>query len=257
MRFAAGVGTIIPRGQVARMKRTNFLAAASIAGVASLAARADAQSADAVPGGREFVERKANFDMGAFEAKLGRSADIRQLYENLAFKPGVLSNIKNSLNGFEFGFGYPKDRISIAVANHGPSSAYTYTDYVWSKYAIGKFFNITDRSGASIDKNVFLAAKNGGSTSTEPDDDKGPYQDTGIEALQARGAVFLTCHTAVEEQARALVAAGNAPAGMSASDVAADILTHLIPGAVVVPSMVATVAVLQHRFAYTYITIQS
>jgi len=45
---------------------------------------------------------------------------------------------------------------------------------------------------------------------------------------------------------------------MDARDVAADILTHLIPpGAVVVPSMVATLAVLQKRFGYTYITVQS
>ncbi len=32
---------------------------------------------------------------------------------------------------------------------------------------------------------------------------------------------------------------------MTATDVAGDILTHLIPGALVVPSMVATIAVLQ------------
>ena len=239
------------------MNRTNFLAAASLAGVASLAAKADAQTNDAAFGGREFVERKANFDLAAFEKQFGRGADIRQVYENLSFKPSVLNNIKNSLNGFEIGFGYAQDRIAVAVANHGPSSAYTYTDYVWSKYSIGKYFNITDKAGAIIDKNVFLAAKNAGSTSTEPDDDKGPYQDTGIAALQARGAIFMTCHTAVEEQARGLVAGNFAPAGMSASDVAADILTHLIPGAVIVPAMVATVAVLQHRFGYTYITIQS
>jgi hypothetical protein len=70
-----------------------------------------------------------------------------------------------------------------------------------------------------------------------------------------RGVLFLTCHTAVEEQARGLVKAGNAPSGMTASQVADDILTHLIPGAHVVPSMVATIAVLQQRFHYGYMTI--
>ena len=39
---------------------------------------------------------------------------------------------------------------------------------------------------------------------------------------------------------------------MTGPDVADDILTHLIPGAVVVPSMVATVAVLQAKYHYTY-----
>ena len=79
------------------------------------------------------------------------------------------------------------------------------------------------------------------------------YQDVSIETLQRRGLIVLTCHTAVEEQARALVNKGFAP-GMTPSDVADDILTHLIPGAVVVPSMVATIAVLQARYHYTYIS---
>ena len=45
------------------------------------------------------------------------------------------------------------------------------------------------------------------------------------------------------------------PAGMSPQDVATDILTHLIPGAVVVPSMVASIAVLQSKYRYTYATL--
>jgi hypothetical protein len=36
--------------------------------------------------------------------------------------------------------------------------------------------------------------------------------------------------------------------------VADDILTHLIPGAVVVPSMVATIAVLQTQYRYSYLS---
>jgi hypothetical protein len=48
---------------------------------------------------------------------------------------------------------------------------------------------------------------------------------------------------------------GFAPAAMSAADVAADILTNLIPGTVVVPSMVATIAVLQATYHYTYLTL--
>ena len=49
--------------------------------------------------------------------------------------------------------------------------------------------------------------------------------------------------------------AGNAPAGMTPSDVADDILTHLVPGAVVVPAMVAAIAVLQHEYGYAYTTL--
>jgi hypothetical protein len=78
------------------------------------------------------------------------------------------------------------------------------------------------------------------------------YQDASIEMLQRRGVVMLTCHTAVEEQAKALVKKGLAPAGMSPQAVANDILTHLIPDALVNPSMVATVAVLQQKYRYAY-----
>jgi hypothetical protein len=35
-----------------------------------------------------------------------------------------------------------------------------------------------------------------------------------------------------------------------------EVLTHLVPGAVVVPSMGAAIAVLQIRFRYAYLTIQ-
>ncbi|MGZ3506045.1 MAG: hypothetical protein ACXVAW_15985, partial [Vulcanimicrobiaceae bacterium] len=93
--------------------------------------------------------------------------------------------------------------------------------------------------------------------SIDPDDPGGFYQDTSVPALRKRGAVFLACHTAIEEQARTLVKGGFAPAGMSAQDVANDILTHLVAGTVVVPSMVAAIAVLQikHDHAYTTLTL--
>jgi len=42
---------------------------------------------------------------------------------------------------------------------------------------------------------------------------------------------------------------------MDATDVASDILTHLIPGTHVVPAMVAAVATLQQRYHYSYITL--
>ncbi|MDE2482652.1 MAG: hypothetical protein KGN02_10725 [bacterium] len=231
------------------MNRTSFLAASASLVAAGAAAPAIAET---VPGGMHLVERKADFDEAAFAKLLGRPAEIRQMFEAIAFKPGMLANIKNSLNGLHFGYGYPADKIAVAVAGHGPSAAYGYSDYVWAKYKIGEFFGIKNDAGETISSNIWLKEKATYDTNADPDDDKGMYQDTSIEALQKRGAVFLTCHTAVEEQSRNIVKKGLAPSGMSASEVAADILTHLIPGAVVVPSMVATVAVLQAKYKYTY-----
>lgn len=230
------------------MNRTGFLAASASLVAAGAATPALAET---VPGGTRLVERKANFDEAAFAKIVGRPADIRQMFESVAFKPTLLANVKNSLNGLHFGYGYAANRIAIVLANHGPSSAYAYSDYVWTKYKIGEFFGIKNDAGETIATNIWLKAKMEDS-SRDPDDEKSLYQDTSIEALQKRGVTFLTCHTAVEEQSRAIVKKGLAPSGMTGTDVANDILTHVIPGAVVVPSMVATVAVLQAKYHYTY-----
>jgi hypothetical protein len=231
------------------MNRTGFFTASASLLAAGAVAPALAQS---VPGGSELVEERAQFDLAAFGSVVGRPADIRQLFEAVAFKPALWNNVKNAFNGLQFGFGHAPDRIAIAVAGHGPSTAYGYTDYVWQKYRIGEFFSIKDAQGATIEKNLWLSAATAYDPSADPNDGRGMYQDTSIEMLQKRGLIMLTCHTAVEEQARAIVKGGLAPAGMSAKDVADDILTHLIPGTLVNPSMVATVAVLQQVHGYTY-----
>jgi intracellular sulfur oxidation DsrE/DsrF family protein len=207
-----------------------------------------------VPGGTHRVERRADFDASNFADAVGRLAQIRQVYEAVSFQPGVLSSIKNSFNGLQFGFGYPAGAIAIALAGHGPSAAYGYSDYIWRRYRIGEFLKIVDAKGQRILTNVYLPARAPFDTSANPDDDSGMYQDASVEMLQRRGLIVLTCHTAVEEQARTLAATGFAPTGMNAQDVANDILTHLIPGAFVVPSMVATIAVLQATYRYAYLT---
>lgn len=112
--------------------------------------------------------------------------------------------------------------------NHGPSAAYTYGDAVWAKYRVAEFVKYSD--GARFDRNPFYPRQNPQTGASDPNDEHSVFQDTSIEALQERGVVFLTCHTAVMEQSRSLVKGGFAPSGMS--------------------------AVLQQRFGYSYITIQ-
>lgn len=230
------------------MNRTSFLAASA----SLVAASSGIASAENVPGGTHLVETKADFNEAQFRQIVGRPAKIRQVFEQISFKPQALSNIKNSLNGLTFGYGYNPSEVTIAFAPHGASAALNYSDYLWDKYKLGDFFAVKDTQGATVASNTWLKAKSGGDAKDGPDDEKGMYQDTSIETLQKRGVVFLCCHTAVEEQARNLVKPGAPAAGANATEVANDILTHLIPGALVVPSMVATVAVLQHQFNYTY-----
>lgn len=232
------------------MKRSGFLA--SSASLVAIGA-SSAGAAPVVPGGTHLVERHADFDQVAFDHLVGKPAAIRQLWEAVAFKPAMLNNIKNALNGLQFGFGLTP--VAMVLAGHGPSAAYGYSDYVWQKYRIGEFFKIDDAAGEPLTSNIYLTSTSAWKTSDDADDPAGMYQDTSIQTLQRRGLVVLTCHTAVEEQSKALVKNGLAPAGMSPTDVASDILTHLIPGATVVPAMVAAIAVLQARHHYTYVTL--
>jgi len=234
------------------MNRSHFLSSGGA--VLATVASGGIAFAEDVPGGTNLIERHADFDEKLFAKAVGKPADVRQVWDNVALRPNVMTNIKNSLNSLQFGFGYDPARISIVAVNHGPSATYTYTDYVWQKYRIGDFFDVKDAAGNRISTNAFLAPKNS-DPSTDPAAEAGVLQDTGIAALQARGVVFLTCHTAVEEQSRGLIKAGLAP-GMTPADVSADILTHLIPGAIVVPGGVGTLAVLQTKYGYTYATVQ-
>ncbi len=234
------------------MNRNGFLAASASLAAASAAAPALAQS---VPGGSHVVERLSDFDIASFGKLVARPAKIRQVFEQIAFKPGVFSNIKNSMNGLQFGFGHKQTDFTLAFGGHGPSAAYGYSDYLWEKYKLSDYYPLKDAQSNPVTSNIFLKAKATFDASADPDDANGMYQDTSIEMLQKRGLLMLTCHTAVEEQAKGIVKAGNAPAGMTAKDVASDILTHLIPGAIVVPSMVATMAVLQAEHKYTYVAL--
>jgi intracellular sulfur oxidation DsrE/DsrF family protein len=234
------------------MKRSSFLAASATLAAASGTAPALAQT---VPGGTHFVERKADFDQKAFDAAVGRPAQVRQLWEAVAFKPGVWNNVKNAMNGLQFGFGFAPDSIAMAWCGHGPSSAYAYGNEIWQKYQIGTYFSLKNDAGDPISTNVFVPRQNPADPNADPDDPKSLYQDVSVQALQGRGLVVLACHTAIEEQSRGIVKKGLAPAGMAAGDVASDILTHLIPGAIVVPSMVAAIAVLQQTYRYAYTTL--
>ncbi len=233
------------------MNRSAFL----FSSVSLAAAGSAVSSAATVPGGTHLVERASDFDATAFASIVGRSARIRQVVESVAFNAAVLNNVKNTFNGLQFGFGYPGGAIAVALANHGPSSAYGYDDAMWQKYRIGEFFSIADALGVPLTANVYYPAKAAYRPEDNPDDVHGMYQDTSIEMLQRRGAIVLACHTAIEEQSRAIVSRGFAPAGAQPQDVADDLLSHLIPGAVVVPSMVASIAVLQATYHYTYLTV--
>jgi hypothetical protein len=232
------------------MERKTFIAAAAIA--AALATDACAKSGT---GELDIVERKADFDYAGFTKLVGANADVRQLWDINGYEPTALGAIKSAYNGYQFGYGIPPNLAVQVACLHGYANAFAYADSMWTKYKLGDSFGFKDPSGNVVTSNIFYHARSTQNDAADPNDMQGMYQDGTIEALQRRGLIVLVCHTAAAEQARELVAGGVAPSGMTAPDVLDDLLSHLMPKVTIVPSMVATIGILQNRFKYAYTTV--
>jgi hypothetical protein len=77
---------------------------------------------------------------------------------------------------------------------------------------------------------------------TDSNAEASPLQDASMQGLKRRGARFLSCHTALEEQVRQLIkhyTVSEAP-----ETIVRDMLTHTVPDVLVVASMVSAIALL-------------
>ena len=185
-------------------------------------------------------------------------AQVKQLYDITRIVEGEFrNNIKNSLNGLHFGFGIPNEQIKIVAALHGPANLLNYDDFIWNKYQLGAWLKVTDPSTRQpAVKNIFYPSKAGPSlhySSENPDSPESLYQDTSIQALQHRGVQLLACHTATEEQARALIA--HTKLTQQPEEIVKEMLAHTLPEVLVVAAMVAAIALLQTNGHQSYITV--
>jgi hypothetical protein len=210
------------------------------------------------PAQAQLVWTASEWNMAEFEKLVHHPAHIKQVWDIVQIGDGkFLSNIKNSLNGLHFGYRVPTEQIKMAAALHGPANMLNYDDYVWSKYQIGEWLKVTDpATNKPAVRNIFYNSKNGvqkESASNDPDDRNSLFQDTSIEALQARGVQFMSCHTATEEQARALVKRNKL--SQPPEEIVKDMLAHTQPRVLVNASMVSAIALMQAEGHYTYITL--
>ena len=206
----------------------------------------------------QLVWKSSDWKLGEFRDLLETRARIRQVYDVVRIGDGkFLNNIKNSLNGLRFGFDIPEGQIRIAAALHGPANMINYDDYVWNKYQIGEWLEVTDpETGKPAVRNIYFPATAqaaGAGAAPNPDDPKSMYQDSSVENLQKRGVRFLSCHTATEEQTRALIRHSHLT--QAPEEIVQDMLAHALPGVLVVASMVAAIALLQAEGRFTYITV--
>ena len=206
----------------------------------------------------QLVWKASEWKLAEFQQLVSDPARIKQVYDVVQIGDGkFLNNIKNSFNGLQFGFGVAEGQVKVAAALHGPANMLNYDDYIWEKYQIGEWLNVTDpANGRPAVKNLFYKSKRGLNRDTgakDPDDLNSFYQDTSMQGLQSRGAQFLSCHTALEEQVRVLISHRNL--SQLPEDLVKDMLAHTLPGVLVVASMVAAIALLQAEGHYTYITV--
>jgi hypothetical protein len=163
------------------------------------------------------------------------------------------------LNGLHYGFGVSVDQIKIICGMHGPANLLNYDDYVWEKYRIGAWLGIHDpRTGQPAVRNPYYFSKLTDDAAvitegTNPDAENSPLQDATMHGLQRRGVRFLSCHTALEEQARQLIKHYNLT--QDPETIVRDMLAHTEPGIMVVASMVSAIALLQTEGRYSYVMV--
>jgi hypothetical protein len=128
-----------------------------------------------------------------YESIVNRAVTIRQLYEwpNLN-NPTIYNNISNGLNGFQFSYDLPADRVQVVVQASASANLAMYDDAVWAKYRFGEVFKIQDSgTGQPATHNPWFASKNP-PVNQPPADRANPYySDITIEGLQRRGVLFL------------------------------------------------------------------
>jgi hypothetical protein len=160
----------------------------------------------------------------------------------------VFVYMRNSLNGYQFGWGEgPRTLHAVAVLN-GLGVAQGVGDEGWRRYRIA---HVLANAGAPLkaagEANPWLRAPAG----VVPDvrSQTSPFnQDVSIETLQQRGCEFYMCDTAMITLSMAIVAAGVAP---DVDRVHADLRELLVPGGMLVPAGVAAMDAFQaERFTY-------
>jgi intracellular sulfur oxidation DsrE/DsrF family protein len=216
-------------------------------GVAAIGALGVASSAAEA----QVVYQHSDWKFAEFDALLKQKARIKQVFDVRPIDDGgFLASIKNSLNGLHFGYEIPVEQIKIVAALRHTSTAANFDDSMWAKYKFGEFLKVNDPATKKPALNNLYWPKKP-VTSTDPEGPDSVYQDTSIECLQGRGVKFLCCHNATTALAHALIHQNSLK--ISVPELVQELQAHVLPGVLIVPAMVAAIAILQAEGHYTYI----
>lgn len=230
---------------MAQLHRRAFIAnvAAGVVGISAI-------GLSSLPLIADPIELAAEWDQSAFRKLLRGGSRVRQLYDVVSPKYEVLTHIRNSLNGLQFGFNISPKHIQIVAVFRGPAIVMDFDDYIWSKYNFGKLFGIKDPdTGKPATRNVFNANK-----SDAVESPSSTYNAISMSSLYQRGARFLCCHNTTETAVDYLLSRNRLKE--SRKSVYQDLISHTLPGVLIVPTAVAAIAVLQSEGHYGYIYAQ-
>jgi hypothetical protein len=178
------------------IRRGAAVTASAGVAAAGLPGRADRPAAahDLPPG---------KFGSPAYEAVLDADGGMKGIFQSPMVEATVVAGeylnhlllvqLKNWPNGFEFSYEMKPEELHTISATYGSANLFTYNDHVWETYKFGEKYDVVDpATGEPAVRNVFWPSRFGPDAPTDPSAKDNVYQDTGIEALQKRGTVFLT-----------------------------------------------------------------
>ena len=223
-----------------RTNRRNFLTAAAATLVAAGAPFAARGTALAAGDG-------AVLSYDAFLATARTPFKHKQLFTAPRANNGaIFAYMRNSLNGYQFGWHEGPGTLHVAGVLNGIGVAQGLGDAMWARYGLAQVLargNDPVKAPGAEAGNPWLHPA---AAYPRNDADQGaPFnQDASIETLQRRGATFYVCNNAVRGLALKTVEAGLA-GGRDAEALHAEMIRNLIPGGLLVPAGVSTIDALQ------------
>ena len=211
-------------------KRSEFLAAGTVAALAAGAAGAVAAPASAAD--------NAVLDEAAFVARIRSSAKHRQLIAAPRVDDGApLQFVINTLNGFKTAWHESDANVQIALVLYGSAVTIGLDDEAWRTYKLADIVKKVQQEFLTVDASqanpwAHSAAGRGG--------------DRSVAALVGRGVRIILCNTALGDVANRIVAAGY-NGGDDAFAVQAKLRARALPGTDIVPAGISSVAVLQEN----------
>lgn len=229
------------------MNRRSFLSAAAALTAAACAMGALSSAAFAAGDG-------AVVSYETFLATARTPARHKQLFTSPRANNGaIFVYMRNSLNGYEFGWGEGAGTLHAAAVLNGLGVAQGVNDAMWSRYRLAAVLAANGdpvRAAGADAGNPWLHAA--GTYRRDVADPGAPYnQDASIETLQRRGASFYVCNNALRQLALKTVEAGFA-GGLSADALHAELQRNLVPGGILVPAGVTTIDALQQEHFTLY-----